>query len=320
MNRTNKQIMRPIFVLLQFVFLALLASPVLGDEDQPVRRALIIGIDGVRRDALEQAKTPHLDRLRRAGAFSANTAIVAPRPTKSDTVSGPGWSSILTGVWSDKHGVVDNKFAGSRYDEYPHFFARVKAHDRKAHTVSLVSWKPIKEKIVAAADVSEFLDLDGDSEALRDERMAKRAADVLTKTDPTAMFAYLHQVDAAGHRHGFHPSVDQYVEAIENADACVGGMLDALAKRPLAKQEEWLVVVCTDHGGRGTGHGKGHEYPEVNQVFLILHGPTVEPGETDKPTSHADVVPTVLAHLRVPIDPDWKLDGQPRAIEKTATR
>ncbi len=246
-DRTNKMNMKPFLVLTQLLLLSLLASPLSAAEDQPIRRALIIGIDGVRRDALDQAKTPHLDRLRREGAFSAKTAIVASRPTKSDTVSGPGWSSILTGVWSDKHGVVDNKFAGSRYGDYPHFFARLKAHDRAARTVSLVSWKPIQERIVMAADVSEFLDLNGESEARRDEQMAKRAADVLAKTHPTAMFAYLHQVDAAGHRHGFHPSVSQYVEAIENADTCGGVMLDAIGKRPHAKREEWLIAVCTDH-------------------------------------------------------------------------
>lgn len=272
---------------------------------------LVIGIDGLRPDALKQARTPHLDRLRREGAYADKVEILAPRPTHNDTVSGPGWSTILTGVWSDKHGVLDNEFKGANYAEYPHFFARLKAAQPQAHTVSLVTWKPIQEKIVTAADVSEYLELKGGSRAQRDERLARRAAELLTASDPTAMFAYLLQVDEAGHEFGFHPSVPQYVEAIENADACVGTIMAALQKRRSFAGEDWLIIVCTDHGGRGTSHSQGHDYPEVRNVFLILHGATIAPGTVLGERAYLpDVAVTALTHLGVPIDPAWKLDGR----------
>ncbi len=35
------------------------------------------------------------------------------------TVSGAGWSSIATGVWPDKHKVVDNNFTAPNYGQYP---------------------------------------------------------------------------------------------------------------------------------------------------------------------------------------------------------
>jgi hypothetical protein len=45
---------------------------------------------------------------------------------KMKRLAGPGWSSFLTGVWADKHGVNDNTFRGQNYDEYPHFFVHLK--------------------------------------------------------------------------------------------------------------------------------------------------------------------------------------------------
>src|SRR5262245_37440501 len=121
---------------------------------EPVKKVLYVGIDGTRFDAIEKANTPNLDGLIADGIYSPTCLILGERYRKNDTVSGPGWSSILTGVWADKHGVHDNKFAGTNYQEFPHFFARLKETRPAARTVSLVTWKPIHEKIVSAADVS----------------------------------------------------------------------------------------------------------------------------------------------------------------------
>ena len=78
----------------------------------PKGRVLVIGIDGVRPDALQIADTPAIDELITAGAFTKNTKILGDRYRDNETISGPGWSSFLTGVWADKHGVNDNTFRG----------------------------------------------------------------------------------------------------------------------------------------------------------------------------------------------------------------
>ncbi|MFI9596589.1 hypothetical protein [Nonomuraea sp. NPDC052265] len=41
------------------------------------------------------------------------------------TSSGPGWSTIATGVRHDLHGVKDNTLAGKHYDQYPDFLTRL---------------------------------------------------------------------------------------------------------------------------------------------------------------------------------------------------
>jgi predicted AlkP superfamily pyrophosphatase or phosphodiesterase len=82
------------------------------------KKLLFIGIDGCRPDALSQAQTPNMDALINNGLF-INDALCSING--QPTVSGPGWSTMITGVWYDKHGVSDNSFSGSNYDEYPPF-------------------------------------------------------------------------------------------------------------------------------------------------------------------------------------------------------
>ena len=124
-----------------------------SDLNIPEARVLVIGIDGVRPDALRIADTPAIDELISEGAFTNNTKILGDRYRENETISGPGWSSFLTGVWADKHGVNDNTFRGQNYDEYPHFFVHLKRAFPEAITGSFVDWEPIDTFILRDADV-----------------------------------------------------------------------------------------------------------------------------------------------------------------------
>ncbi len=76
------------------------------------KHVLIIGIDGALVSAVQSADTPNLDSLITNGAYTwhAYGGGILNTDTQQATSSGPAWSSILTGVWVNKHGVVDNNF------------------------------------------------------------------------------------------------------------------------------------------------------------------------------------------------------------------
>ncbi|MBA4150369.1 MAG: alkaline phosphatase family protein [Verrucomicrobia bacterium] len=493
-------------VLVALSILAVSLPAFAQDSNDPKeKKVLIIGVDGMRPDALAKAKTPRMDELIRNGAFADNTKILGERYRENNTISGPSWSSILTGVWADKHGVRDNFFFGRNFKEFPHVFQRIKAVRPEALTVSMVSWEPIDQFIVSDADirhvqplgggiarsmdltvsadsivsdtrdgkwhhlvgrregktVSLFLngtlagsgeDVAGDFElggnsffigrdtrtgpmefagelsevrlwnraltvaeikaiaeqghgkgalprsvkadqllvhhkdaapgteipvetpmrgitqgdftveawfkttrtdrsvimgnyrrnqravnlelqtdnrirlliqpyiepevrlAGEDEgdgKMAATAARMLREKDPTAMFIYFHQVDATGHTLGFSPDRPEYIRAIQNVDSHIGTVLNALKSRVNYAKEDWLIIVCTDHGGFGTTHSAGHDNWEINTAFLLVSGPSTAHGKIEEQTYLVDIVPTVLTHLGVPIDPGWKLDGRP---------
>jgi arylsulfatase A-like enzyme len=104
------------------------------------------------------------------------------------------------------------------------------------------------------------------------------------------------------------------LEAIERADKLVGRVLEAIGSRK-SKGEDWLVIVTSDHGGQGTGHGGGHDDPEVFNSFLIVSGPSAQRGTFDEQVYIVDAPVTALAHLGVQLKEAWKLDGRPVGLK-----
>ncbi len=285
----------------------------------PTPKVLVIGVDGCRPDALKAAKTPNIDALIQQGMLFTGTDIREPDATdKADTISGPGWSNLLTGVWPDKHHVLDNQFSEPNYEQYPHMFARLKEVRPNAVTASFSTWAPIEGEIVSAADVSRNFSEEPKDYVRWDLEAATACAEYLKTAKADLVVCYQGEVDGAGHAHGFHPTVPQYITAIETVDANVGELTAAIKSRPHFADEDWLVIVCTDHGGRGTGHGGGHAEPQIRSTFLIVSGAGAEHGNSDTPTWQVDVVPTALTHLGVNILPKWNLDGQ--AVELKTNR
>jgi arylsulfatase A-like enzyme len=264
------------------------------------RKVLIIGIDGLRADALLAADAPRLHALAREGAFTAEA--MADRVTHS----GPGWTAILTGAWSPRNGVIDNTFDGYHRDAHPHFFRRVKEAMPSAYTASIVNWEPIHSRLVTHADLSIAY---GD-----DDSVAARAVRLLREGDPDAVFLHFDAPDHAGHRSGFSRFSPPYLHAIGRADRLVGEVLEALAARPGRTSEEWLILGATDHGGVFRHHGE--DDPACRLVPLIVAGDGAMAGSKLPGAGIADVAPTALAWLGVEIRKGWGMDGRPIGLRR----
>ncbi len=265
------------------------------------RKVLIVGIDGVRPDALQAANTPAIDGLIAEGAVSWSCLA------EDITVSGPGWSTILTGVHRTKHLVTGNSFMPNAFATYPHFFARLRGLGQTpgvctdVRTASLVHWSPINNNILLGS--ADLIQTNLTDDGVRDACVAALASDAAD-----LIFVHFDDVDHAGHASGFSPANPAYLQVIEQTDARIGRILDGIRARPTYSGEDWLIVVTTDHGGSGTSHGQN--IPEHRNVFMIVSGlstaaGTVIPGTT----TIADVAPTVMRFLGVAVESAWEWDG-----------
>ncbi|NQX91082.1 MAG: alkaline phosphatase family protein [Flavobacteriales bacterium] len=247
-------------ITLRMMVVPLLLLSTSSAYSQTEKKVLIIGIDGTRSDALEFANTPNIDGLIANGLYS-------PDALSDDiTISGPAWSSILTGVWADKHLVTGNGFANDDFDTYPTLFTYIEEYNPNLNTASICHWSPINNNIIqGATDFS--LNVSSDAE------LSSEVVDYLTNQDPDCMFIHFDEVDGAGHGNGFSVDVPQYIAAIENVDLLIGPILTAIEQRPNYSQEDWLILLTTDHGGLNTSHG-GTSIDE-QKVFFIVSGNSV---------------------------------------------
>jgi hypothetical protein len=309
----------PISLALLALSLAALQAAGPGNRnDFQGRRVLVIGVDGLRSDALRESReAPHLRQLMARGVLTwdAQAGGELGGATQQPTISGPSWATILSGKYLPDHGVPNNVTgpygtAGNYHPEKaPHFAKYLKQTHPTAQVASIVSWGWIEDYFNAPQ--TEFLDFHAKAEGSdypgRDSNVRDQAVEHLAHHDPDILFLHFDQVDGAGHKDGFSTTVPSYLEAITRLDGLIGDVLAAIERRPSYLQEDWLVIVTSDHGGKGRAHGS--QDPEVRTVPMIVAGKNVAQGriETSSPGLHV-VAATAFAFLGVPVDPAWNLE------------
>ncbi|RAJ79334.1 putative secreted protein (Por secretion system target) [Chitinophaga dinghuensis] len=244
----------------------LLALSCIQPAISQTKKVLLIGIDGCRHDAVLAANAPTLDSLL-SNSISSVDAL-----TETPTWSGVGWSAMLTGVWRNKTGVIDNTFSGSDYSVYKSFLERAELTTAARRTVSIVHWTPLNTYIIKNIDATINLTTDLD--------VKNAAVTELTSNNPDVLYVDFDDVDHAGHSYGFSPTVSQYTNAIATTDTYIRNILTALKSRPNYANEDWLVAVSTDHGGNMAGHG-GSSFEERN-IFTIFSNPHFTPTTISK--------------------------------------
>lgn len=270
----------------------LAAVPAAAVDDAKPVKTLVVGIDGASFDFLDDADMPNLDALMARGMVSSSNLYGSPL---AGTISGPGWSTIATGVWPDKHNVVDNNFTSPRFDTYPDYLTRIETAQPERSTAVVATWAPIATTVFGSA-------VDSRVRGGNDVGTTAKAVDTIAN-GADDVFVHLDEVDGAGHSVGTNGAA--YAQALAKADGELGQILAAVDARPA--EEQWTVVVTADHGHTPTG-GHGGSSPAEREVFVIAAGPGIEPGVRHD-VKISDVAPTVLSAVGIAADAAWKLDG-----------
>ncbi|BCU76784.1 alkaline phosphatase family protein [Luteolibacter sp. LG18] len=311
-----------------------MAKPGPGEgNDFHGRHVLILGIDGLRSDGLQAAKAPVLQGLARSGTSSMKAVAGGnlEDATKQPTISGPGWVTLLTGSYANKHGVVGNGTnacdqqpvpKGGSYQSKvaPHFAKWLKEAVPTASIASITSWPWIEDYLVAVQP--QYFDVHtkgaGKDYLAADDDVSRQAAELLKTGHPDVMFLHYSQVDGAGHSTGFSTGNPAYLSAIEHVDGLVGQVVEAMKARPQIAKENWLVVVVTDHGGNGRSHGGQSEGERVIPMIVAGKGSSARGIVEETPGQH--VVPaTIFEFLGVPVKAEWGWEPGTFGLGKPAT-
>ena len=277
-----------------------------------VNKALLIGIDGVQYEQLQQANTPNIDSLLISKAYCGG---ISNSSNQQQTSSGASWSTLLTGVWANKHGVISNGTAKAN-DAFPSLFKRINEARPNAYVASVINWAEPNSKYFA----DEMPLVDYHKEGISDENVTSEVVALLQNQDPDFIFSHIDAADGVGHAEGFTAN---YRRTLEIVDGQIGQMLAAVKQREAHYDEKWLVLVVTDHG-RGTG-GYGHggqsvqektafiasNYAAMNDEFFVNLS---APGSSDLEllygyTNQTAVAPTILRHLGIELTRQDLSDG-----------
>ena len=282
------------FLLILFTGCKKACKNIIGPASGNHLKILFIGLDGVRTDAFRAANTPHFDSLAENGI---RCWYVDRGPF---TVSVPGWTTILHGVFPAKHGLTKNSFTGNNYEQYPDIFKMVRKMHQNWQLFSLTNW----------ADFMKITSQDTYCLNLSDDALlAAKAVDVLTNFNPDILLLHFNGPDHTGHASGFSPLNPDYISNIEQMDIYAGAIFNAVQIREQLLGEEWMTIVCTDHGGEGTSHGDQDNLRQTRFVFFIVSGKNIPSFEKTSPTSNTDLLPTMLKFMNVAVDPSAGLDG-----------
>lgn len=238
------------------------------------KKCIILGYDGARCDSVLNLKDLEDSAVNHIAAQGGLYMSYAGGPNKclnlQATSTCPGWASVLTGVWATKHKVKSN---GLPLSAKTRTVLTSLAENGKADSSAFFcSWSGhitgdnatyrFEAAYTAENNINvRWLTFSGDDAAqaaLLQEAASPECADMI--------FCVYDKPDYAGHGFGFSNDVPEYVEAIILTDKDAFEVISAIESRDTYQSEDWLIILTSDHGGKGTGHGS--QDVECRMTFL----------------------------------------------------
>lgn len=289
------------------------------------RHVVLVGIDGVRWDVLQDVTTANLDRVAVAG-------FIAPLQINPSgrSISGPSWATMFTGVLPPDHNIHNNDFTDHRLAQHPDVITTATRHRPELQSYAGADWLPLVAvesggPLLASGGFVPDRNRGADATPTdwydADQQVTDRAVAALGEFNSapgSLSFVYLHAVDIAGHKLGVGAG---YREAVEESDRRLGEVLDAIETRPSRADEDWLVIVATDHGHRDEG-GHGEDSVEERTAWISASGPSVPTlggaaTTADLQLEQADVAGHIHHVLGIPVVSDAFV-GQPFGTRSAA--
>ena len=258
---------------------------------------LVIGVDGTNlsRVLADLANTNFFGLIQDGTTAPASIA-------GHTTISNPSWTSILTGAWGEKTGVINNVFTPWTYDDWPTVFTQLEAFNSAIQTTSIANWNVISAIAGAgttpADEIIDIGQIEGDTDwLLTDDAVGDATELAIMAADPMIpnfVFSYFVGVDENGHMYG--GASPQYAAAIRNVDRNLGEILQAVDAWEALTGEQWTILVVTDHGHQPQqGFGHGFQSPDETSTFVIAENPNLfAAGAINLKYQIVDVTPTVM--------------------------
>ncbi|MED4582381.1 alkaline phosphatase family protein [Brevibacillus choshinensis] len=262
-------------------------------DDFLYKRVVVIGIDGAGNAVKDpEANATNILTLMKEGAGTFEAKAMLP------TISAQNWGAILHGVTPDKHQLTNDIVAATPYPEksaYPSYMKLLKQERPQLAQASFATWGSINIGILEDS-AGSYKQNSGS-----DEETAKKVVDYIKKEgkNTRSIFVHFDEVDGAGHDQGYF--TPKFYEQLQKEDEYVGDIIKALEEQGL--MDDTLMILTSDHGGKGTGHGGSSL--EEQTIFWAAKGASIAPGTELSEVQNMDTAAVVAQALRLEIPKNW---------------
>lgn len=295
---------------------------------QPHKKAIFIIVDGIPADVIERVNTPTLDAIAEKGGYT-RAFVGGEKGTYNETptISAPGYMNLITGTWGNKHAVVDNYHQTPNYN-YPNIFRIIEDANPEKQTAIFSTWTDNRTVLIGEGKPETHqLKLDYSFDGLEkdtvnfphdpltmyiwdiDQEVVKHTAERISENGPDLSWVYLQFTDNVGHGLGDGEQFDRYVR---ETDKLLALIWEAVQKRIDENQEEWMLVITTDHGRDSkTGKSHGQQSERERTTWVVSNQSEMNERYENDEIAIVDLLPSILDFLEVDIPKEIKreLDG-----------
>ncbi len=294
------------------------------------KKALFIIVDGIPADVIEKVNTPNLDEIAAVGGYThAYVGGEKGAYSETPTISAVGYNSLLTGTWANKHNVWGNSIKAPNY-QYWTLFRFLETQYPEKKTTIFSTWldnrtKLVGEGLAATGNIKLDYHFDGfEQDTVQfphgndrnyihriDEHVTNEAARYVKAEGPDLSWVYLEYTDDMGHQFG---DSKQMYDAVEVADDQIGRIWKAIQYRQKNLNEDWLIIITTDHGRDGeTGRGHGGQSDRERATWITTNAKKLNKYFGEEVPGVVSIFPTVarFMELNIPREQAMEIDGVP---------
>ena len=266
---------------------------------------VLISIDGFRADYFDRGLTPTLATLAKDGVHAQAMRSSFP------TLTFPNHYTIVTGLYPDHHGIVNNRFLDPVSGK-PFVYNKPEttsdpawwggepiwvAAERQGKHAATMFW-PGSDVAIDNVRPSEWMQFDKNKTPNDRVDQALGWFDLPPPQRPDFFTLYFETVDHEGHEHG--PDSAEVNSALTQIDSALARLVDGLKQRGIADSTN--IVIVSDHGMTAAGKDKSivlDRIVDMSKISVVNTG--VVAGLAAQPGQEAAVEKKLLApqdHMR----------------------
>lgn len=308
-------------------FLFLIALLTLSPSYSKTKKVVYIVLDGIPADYIERVHPKTVFDIADKGGYSrAYTGGEIGAYSQTSTISAIGYMNILTGTWMNKHNVKGNSNLSPNYN-YWSLFRIAKNQKKDFKTALFSSWTDNRTVLIGEGKPeTEYLKIDYvfdgydmDKEKFPSKKnhyqifeidsvVSANAAKCIKNDAPDLSWVYLWYTDSGYHLYGDGAYMDKFVEKTDNL---ISDIWKSVQYRQEKYDEEWMIIVTTDHGRNESGHSHGGQSERERSVWISTNNSDLNAHFKSNSLSLVDILPSVCKFMEfdMPRDVLFEKDG-----------